>query len=135
METILFNFLVLYFFNLVLDYPLQGTFLAEWKQKNNYVLFVHCVIWGFGLSLVLVHIQLFEWWKVLMLVFGHYLIDYWKCRKLYNLWPLSKSTTTIIEYDGSAKKITTKRKPVIGDMCAYYIDQFLHTIQILVCLF
>lgn len=135
METFLFNFLVLYFFNLVLDYPLQGTFLAEWKQKNNYVLFVHCAIWGLGLSLVLVHIQLFEWWKVLMLVFGHYLIDYWKCRKLYNVWPLSKSTTTIIEYDGSAKKITTKRRPVIGDMCAYYIDQFLHTIQILVCLF
>lgn len=42
----MFTFIILYFLNLVLDYPLQGTFLAEYKCKNNYILFVHCAIWG-----------------------------------------------------------------------------------------
>lgn len=41
----MFTFIILYFLNLVLDYPLQGTFLAEYKCKNNYILFVHCAIW------------------------------------------------------------------------------------------
>lgn len=42
----MFTFIILYFLNLVLDYPLQGTFLAEYKCKNNYILFVHCAIWA-----------------------------------------------------------------------------------------
>ena len=29
--------LILYVANLILDYPLQGTFLAEFKAKNNYI--------------------------------------------------------------------------------------------------
>lgn len=45
----MFTFIILYFLNLVLDYPLQGTFLAEYKCKNNYILFVHCAIWALGL--------------------------------------------------------------------------------------
>ena len=72
------NFIILYFSNLVLDYPLQGSFLAEWKQKNNYILFVHCAIRGLGLSIVLIPLGLFAWWKVIMLVAGHFVIDYWK---------------------------------------------------------
>lgn len=127
------NFIILYFSNLVLDYPLQGSFLAEWKQKNNYILFVHCAIWALGLSIVLLPLGLFAWWKVIMLLMGHYAIDYWKCRRLYKKWPLSKKTTTIIEYDGSSKKITDERVPFIGDIQSLYIDQFLHVIQILLC--
>ena len=134
MELTLFNFLVLYFCNLLLDYPLQGTFLSEWKQKNNYVLFVHCAIWGFGLSLVLYPLGLFAWWKVIMLVAGHYVIDYWKCRGVYKKWPLSDKTMTVIEYDGSAKKITEEKIPLIDDMKSYYIDQLLHVVQLLLCL-
>lgn len=45
----MFTFIILYFLNLVLDYPLQGTFLAEYKCKNNYILFVHCAIWALGI--------------------------------------------------------------------------------------
>ena len=128
------KFIILYFSNLVLDYPLQGSFLAEWKQKNNYILFVHCAIWALGLSIVLLPLGLFAWWKVIMLLVGHYVIDYWKCRRLYKKWPLSKKTTTIIEYDGSSKKITDERVPFISDIQSLYIDQFLHVIQILLCL-
>lgn len=63
METILLSFMVLYFCNLVLDYPLQGAFLAEWKCKNNYILFVHSAIWGLGVihyACVHRHIRLVE---------------------------------------------------------------------------
>ena len=128
------NFIILYFSNLVLDYPLQGSFLAEWKQKNNYILFVHCAIWALGLSIVLLPLGLFAWWKVIMLLVGHYVIDYWKCRRLYKKWPLTSKTITSIEYDGSAKKITEEKQPLISDINSLYIDQALHVIQILFCL-
>ena len=103
------NLLILYVANLVLDYPLQGTFLAEYKAKNNYILFVHCAIWALGLSVVLMLLGLFAWWKVIMLLIGHIVIDYWKCRGLYKKWN-------------------------IKDWTSLYIDQSLHVIQILLCL-
>ena len=103
------NLLILYVANLILDYPLQGTFLAEYKAKNNYILFVHCAIWAFGLSVVLIPLGLFAWWKVIMLLVGHIAIDYWKCRGLY-------------------KKLNIK------DWTSLYIDQSLHVVQVLLCL-
>lgn len=101
--------LILYVANLILDYPLQGTFLAEFKAKNNYILFVHCAIWALGLSVLLMPLGLFAWWKVVMLLVGHIVIDYWKCRGLYKKWK-------------------------IKDWTSLYIDQFLHIIQVLLCL-
>ena len=101
--------LILYVANLILDYPLQGTFLAEFKSKNNYILFVHCAIWAFGLSVVLMPLGLFAWWKVIMLLVGHIAIDYWKCRGLYKKWN-------------------------IKDWISLYIDQSLHVVQVLLCL-
>jgi len=101
--------LILYVANLILDYPLQGTFLAEFKSKNNYILFVHCAIWAFGLSVVLMPLGLFAWWKVIMLLVGHIAIDYWKCRGLYKKWN-------------------------IKDWTSLYIDQSLHVAQVLLCL-
>ena len=108
--------LILYFCNLVLDYPLQGTFLANFKSKNNYILFVHCAIWAIGISIVLIPLNLFAWWKVIMLLVGHFVIDYWKCHRLY----LKKE----------------HRSSDIGksDYNALYLDQFLHFVQILLCL-
>jgi hypothetical protein len=101
--------LILYVANLILDYPLQGTFLAEFKSKNNYILFVHCAIWAFGLSVLLMPLGLFAWWKVVMLLVGHIAIDYWKCRGLYKKWN-------------------------IKDWTSLYIDQSLHVAQVLLCL-
>lgn len=108
--------LILYFCNLVLDYPLQDEFLKKYKSKNNYVLFVHCAIWAFGISIVLIPLNLFAWWKVIMLLVGHFIIDYWKCHRLY----LKKE----------------HRSSDIGksDYNALYLDQFLHFVQILLCL-
>ena len=103
------TFLILYVCNLILDYPLQGTFLAEYKSKSNYILFVHCAIWSLGLSIILIPLGLFAWWKVVMLLVGHYVIDYWKCRGIYKKWN-------------------------IKDWTSLYIDQSLHIVQLIICL-
>lgn len=78
-EVTLIQFMVLYFCNLVLDYPLQGEFLAKGKSESNYLLWVHSAIWGLGLSIVLLPLGLYTLWKVIMLVVGHFVIDKCKC--------------------------------------------------------
>lgn len=103
-------FLLLYFSNLVLDYPLQDVDIRRWKCKYNYFLWVHCAMWGIGMALVLVPIGLFAVWKLIMLVIGHFVIDYWKCRGVY------------------------KKFPKCSDVNSLYIDQALHIAQILLCL-
>lgn len=109
MQNILWIFLVLNFINYLCDYPFQNFFLAEWKQKNNYALFVHCFIWAIGISIGLEHYNLFAWWKVIMLFIGHYAMDYWKCRLVY-------------------------KKMNLSDEMSFYIDQVFHLLQIGVCL-
>lgn len=127
------SFIILYFANLVLDYPLQDSFLKEYKQKNNYVLFVHCAIWGIGISIVLICLGMFAWWKLVMLVVGHYLIDYWKCRGIYKKWPIKHGRNIVIHNECSNIYFDDMKKPLISDYTAYYIDQFLHVIQLLIC--
>lgn len=139
------NLLILYVVNLILDYPLQGTFLAEYKAKNNYILFVHCAIWALGLSLVLIPIGLFAWWKVAMLLIGHFIIDYWKCRGLYKEWfrrryyskfkgnPPEEKDHRYEEYIEAAD-VCVYSKPLISDWASLYIDQALHVVQVVLCL-
>lgn len=124
------NFIILYFANLILDYPLQDSFIKEWKQKNNYILFVHCAIWGLGISIITFYLGLFAWWKVIMLVLGHYIIDYWKCRRIYKRWPLK----SIPGQDYDDVYVGENRVPIISDIMSLYIDQFLHILQIIFCL-
>jgi hypothetical protein len=100
--------LILYTLNLILDYPLQGEFLANYKSKNNYILFVHSAIWAGGISIALMYLSIFAWWKVLMLLLGHMAMDAWKCRGYY-------------------KKLN------ISDWNSLYIDQSFHVAQILLC--
>lgn len=110
-SNIFICFVILYFINLILDYPLQGQFLSEYKSKNNYILFVHSTIWGFGIFIGLLFLNLISYMylKLIFLVLGHMLIDTWKCRGWY-------------------KKINIK------DWTSLYIDQFLHIIQIIICI-
>lgn len=118
------KFLILYFCNLILDYPLQDDFLKKWKSKNNYLLFVHCAIWALGISIILLPLDLFAWWKVVMLLVGHFIIDYWKCRRLY----INKD----VYFSQSIPRETGE--PTKEDFRALYIDQGLHVIQIALCL-
>ena len=140
------EFLVLYFANLVLDYPLQCEFLKTYKSKNNYALFVHCAIWALGLSIVLMPLGLFAWWKVIMLLVGHFIIDYWKCRGIYAKWP--RENYYVKDYKGNpppephhqyeeyieAANVYVYSKPKMADTVAYYIDQALHVVQLVLCM-
>ncbi len=84
MDYPMFNLCLLYLLNLILDYPLQSDFLAVQKAKSIYCLFVHSAIWGLGIALALVamqgHMQI---GVVLMLVFGHMIMDGFKSRRFY----------------------------------------------------
>ncbi len=100
--------LFLYFINLLLDYPLQGEYLANNKGKSNYLLFVHSAIWGIGISLALIPLDLYIIWKPLMLIFGHMLIDAFKSKGWF-------------------------RKMGLKEKTALYADQFLHLFQIILC--
>ena len=119
-------FLFLFFISLVLDFSLQSQFMSEYKSKSDYVLFVHCAIWGLGIWFALIPFGLFAWWKLIMLVGGHFIIDRWKCRGHYKLWPKVKKQDPF--GDGYIKV------SLISDMGSFYIDQFLHIVQILLCL-
>lgn len=118
-EKVMIQFMILYFCNLLLDFPLQGEYLAMGKEESNYLLWVHSAIWGFGLSIVLLPLGLFTWAKVIMLVCGHFLIDYCKAHKLYN---------RIESFEGG--EVTNG----LTDEQALYVDQFLHLLQVMWCL-
>lgn len=127
-------FLFLYFVNLVLDFSFQTPFMSQYKSKSDYVLFVHCAIWGLGIWFALMPFGLFAWWKLFMLVGGHFIIDRWKCREHYKKWPLkTKHSHTNKSGDIYYDDVVTK-EPVISDWMSLYIDQTLHAIQIFLCL-
>lgn len=107
--TLLQICLILMVVNYILDFPFQGFFLAEYKSKNWYVMFVHCMIWAGGLACVLMFLGLFAWWKFIMLFIGHVLIDTWKCKGYYKQLNLT-------------------------DWQSLYVDQILHLLQIGLCL-
>ena len=101
------SLLFLVWLHMVGDYPLQGDFIAQVKGKNDYILFCHAVIWTGCITIGLVIIGLFAWWKFAMLLVGHFIIDRWKARK----------------HD--------KTNALTRDL---YIDQSLHLIQLVLCL-
>lgn len=104
------QFMLLYWANLILDYPLQCEFQKKYKCEYHSVMLVHCMIWGFGLSLILYYFGLLDGWKVFFLVSGHFLMDTWKARGYYKVYNLKDST-------------------------AYFIDQTFHLIQLLIVFF
>lgn len=89
------------------DFPLQGEFLANFKGKFDYLLFAHSVIWTGTISLGLVYLGLFDYWKVVMLLLGHFFIDRWKARKDNKTFALTKDL---------------------------WLDQSLHMVQLALCL-
>ena len=103
----LFALLVLFWLHFVGDYPLQGEFLANFKGKYDYLLFCHAVIWTGTISAGLIYLGIFSYWKIAMLLIGHFLIDRWKARKINKEYALTKDL---------------------------WIDQGLHMVQIIICL-
>jgi len=98
---------VLIWLHMLGDYPLQGDFLANMKGRNYYLLFVHCVLWTGAICFGLFVFGLLAWWKVAMLLVGHFIIDRWKARKVDKAYSLTRDL---------------------------WIDQVLHLFQLLLCL-
>lgn len=86
-------------------YPLQGNFLAQMKEKYNYILLCHSIIWAGTISVGLHLFGLLTIWKVIFLLVGHFIIDRWKARK------------------------EDKTNALTKDL---WIDQVLHMLQILI---
>jgi len=103
----IFSFLTLFWLHFIGDYPLQSDFLANMKGKNDYLLLCHCIIWTGTISAGLVYLGLFAYWKVTMLLVGHFIIDRWKARK--------KDKKYALTFD-------------------LWLDQLLHIVQIGFCL-
>jgi hypothetical protein len=73
-----FKFIVILFSHYVLDYPLQGDFLASTKGKYWYSLLAHSMIYGLGMTICFKIINCYADWKVFVLVISHFIIDYYK---------------------------------------------------------
>ena len=76
MKTILWIILAHY----LLDYPLQGDFLAKTKGSSWYSLLSHSIIYGLGMALVFELLGVFAIWKAFVLVGTHLAIDSCKVR-------------------------------------------------------
>ena len=101
--------------HLLYDWHWQGAFIAEWKSKHWFVMFIHSLTWATGIVFILmifgdlwikqiIYLRLVLWLAFLTLT--HYCIDCWKCRyetKIENAWTL-------------------------------YVDQFLHLVTVAIIL-
>ena len=81
MNVILNRILILIFAHLIGDYVFQSNFIANFKSKNNFILFVHSGLWTGSICVGLFLIGRYSLWKVAFLLIGHFVIDYWKGHK------------------------------------------------------
>ena len=91
MENILWLLLAHY----ILDYPLQGDFLAQTKGKYLYSLLAHSMIYGLGVALVFKLLGIFAIWKAVVLIASHMMIDHKKATAKDK----SKALTTYLYID------------------------------------
>lgn len=76
------SFIWLLFAHYIGDIALQSSWQADNKGKLWYVMFSHCMIWTACVSIALQFLGIFVIWKVLFLLFGHWLCDSWKSKIL-----------------------------------------------------
>lgn len=93
------------------DYALQTTYLAENKGKSLYVLTAHSAIWSFCIVMTawLLGFTPTVFAMVVILFIPHFVVDKMKVRKIYLFSDMSDKSCLIL-------------------------DQYLHTIQLLVYL-
>jgi hypothetical protein len=63
------------------DIALQSDFQAQNKGRLWYIMLSHCMIWAACVCISLEYLGLMAWWKPAFLVFGHWAMDAWKCKK------------------------------------------------------
>lgn len=100
------NLMWLLFAHYILDYPLQGDFLAKTKGENFYSLFVHSTIYSLGICLTSFYtltninkLELTITWMVIMLT--HMTIDFIKA----NATDKTKALTTYLYMDQLAHNL------------------------------
>jgi len=76
------NFIWLLFAHYIGDIALQSDRQAKNKGDLWYVMFSHCMIWTALVCVALQFLGLYAFWKVLFLLFGHWICDRWKSSKL-----------------------------------------------------
>lgn len=76
------NFIWLLFAHYIGDIALQTDMLAKNKSSRWYIMFAHCMIWTACICVGLQFLGLYTFWKVLFLLFGHWVCDKWKSSKL-----------------------------------------------------
>jgi len=72
-------FLLLLFIHFLMDYPLQGDFLANVKGDNVFLLFVHSSLWGLPIYLACSVFGSADLPLLAFLILGHMAVDKWKC--------------------------------------------------------
>ncbi len=75
------NIIWLLFAHYIGDIALQSNWQAQNKGKLWYVMFSHCMIWTACICVGLQFLGIFAFWKVLFLLFGHWICDNWKAKK------------------------------------------------------
>lgn len=100
--------LILIWLHLFGDYVLQTDFLATQKGKNDFILLVHSCLWAGIICAGLWLFGVLTWPKAGFLIAGHFFIDRWKARKSDKTHALGRDL---------------------------WIDQTLHIVQLLVCLY
>lgn len=78
MSILIINLLWIFLAHYILDYPLQGNFLAQTKGKYIYSLFAHSIIYGLGMAALFYILSKFAIWKAIILVISYMIIDYKK---------------------------------------------------------
>lgn len=73
--------MILLTLNYIADYPLQGEWMSVAKKTDDYVLYVHSMIWAGVMSLGLYYLGILALWKFVFLFAGHFVCDRWKARK------------------------------------------------------
>jgi hypothetical protein len=86
------------------DVACQPSWLIKNKHEHTFAIYEHSVVWTAVVSFMLLALGILELWKILFLLIGHFVIDWFKYKRLpdnYNY---------------------------------IYIDQLLHYAQIMICL-
>jgi hypothetical protein len=123
------SFIWLLFAHYIGDVAFQPQWQAENKAKYWYVMLCHCMIWTGIICIVLQFLGLFEYWKVVFLVIGHFLMDEWKSHQ-----PHDKTVMTYKKVDnGDNGTILVYDKEVTkSNWWMIYPDQGWHIIQLVI---
>lgn len=124
------TFMYLVLAHLLLDYPLQGEFLALGKAKYPFLLVVHCLMWALGCATVLEWMGMYASWKLHWLFFGHLCMDYLKCKGYLDNWILAFRRAEA-RYNGTREAYSRTVDPLGSPL---WIDQSFHIFQLFMCL-